>query len=44
MGELGKQEPVAPVGLSVVNEDSEVLFDLLIDLFCLAIRLRVEGC
>ncbi len=28
VGELSEWEPVAPVGLSVVNKDSEILLDL----------------
>ncbi len=42
MGELSKQEPIAPVGLSVVDEDLKVLLDLLINLFGLSIGLWVE--
>ncbi len=44
MGELGKWKPVAPVGLSMVDEDLKVFLDFLIDSFCLAIRLQMEGC
>ncbi len=44
MGEFCKREPVAPVGLLVVDEDTEILLNFLINLFCLAIRLWVEGC
>ncbi len=46
VGELSKREPVAPIHLSVIDEDSEVFFNLLIDSFCLSIGLQVEshGC
>ncbi len=43
VGKFSEWEPVAPVGLLIVDEDSEVLLDLLVDSFCLAIRLRMEG-
>ncbi len=39
---LGEWEPVTPVSLSVINEDLEVLLDLLVNSFCLAIHLWVE--
>jgi len=37
--ELGDREPVAPIVLLIVDEDTEVLFDILIDSFSLAISL-----
>ncbi len=40
---LSEREPVAPVRLSVVDEDTKVFFDFLIDLFCLSVCLWVEG-
>ncbi len=40
---LSKQEPVTPVGLSMVNEDAEIFFHFLVDVFCLSVCLRVEG-
>lgn len=43
MGEFSKQEPIAPVGLSVVNEDLEILLNFLVNLFSLTIRLRMKG-
>ncbi len=42
MCEFSKWEPVTPVGLSVVDENSEILLDLLVDLFRLPIGLQVE--
>ncbi len=42
VGELSEWEPVAPVGLSVVNKDSELLLNLLVNLLCLSVGLRVE--
>ncbi len=41
--EFGEGEPVAPVGLSVVDEDPEILLNLLVYSFCLAVCLRMEG-
>ncbi len=41
--EFCERQPVGPVVLSIVNEDSEVLFDFLVNSFGLSIRLRVEG-
>lgn len=43
MGKFSEGEPIAPVCQSVIDEDPEVLLDLLVDLFGLAVRLRVEG-
>ncbi len=43
VSELSEGEPVAPVGLSVINEDAKVLFDFLVNLFGLSIGLWVEG-
>ncbi len=43
VGELSEREPIAPVVLSVVNKDPEVFLNLLVNLFCLSIGLRVEG-
>jgi len=37
------QEP-DPVTLSLVGEESEILFQFLVDLFCLSVSLRVVGC
>ncbi len=44
MGNLSKWEPITPVGLSVIDEDLQVLFDLLVDSLRLTISLWVEGC
>ncbi len=41
VGEFSEWEPVAPVGLSVVNEDPEVFLDLLVNSSCLSVGLRV---
>ncbi len=43
VGECGKWEPIAPVGLLIVDEDSEILLFLLIDPLHLSVSLRVEG-
>jgi len=37
-----RQEP-HPIILSLVGEESEILFQFLVDLFCLSISLRVVG-
>ncbi len=42
VGELSEREPITPVGLLVVNENPEVLFDLLVNMLSLSICLRVE--
>ncbi len=44
VGELRQWEPVTPVGLSIVNKDSKVFFDFLVDLFRLSIGLQMECC
>ncbi len=43
MHELREWEPIGPVVLSIVNKDSKVLFDFLVNSFGLAIRLRMPG-
>ncbi len=43
MHELGKWEPVAPVGLLMVDEDTEVLLHFLVNPFGLSVCLWVEG-
>ncbi len=43
MCELCERQPVGPVILSIVNEDPKILFDLLVNSFGLAIRLRMPG-
>ncbi len=43
VGEFSEREPVTPIGLSVVHKDPEVLLDLLVNPFCLAVCLGVEG-
>ncbi len=43
MCELCEWQPVGPVVLSIVNEDSEVFLDFLVNSFGLTIRLRMEG-
>lgn len=43
MCEFSEREPVAPVSLSVVDEDAEILLHFLIDSFCLSVGLRVKG-
>ncbi len=40
---LGKWQPIGPVVLSVVDEDSKVLFDFLVDSFSLSVGLWVKG-
>ncbi len=42
MRELSQQEPVTPVGLSVIDKDAEELLHFLVDSFCLSVGLRVE--
>ncbi len=42
VGKLSKGEPIAPVGLSIVDKDVEILFNLLVDSLCLSISLGVE--
>ena len=44
VGELGYQDPLIPVILSLVDEELEELFDLLVDMLSLAISLWVIGC
>ena len=39
--EFSQREEVSPVVLSLVDEDAKVLFQLLVDPFCLAISLGV---
>jgi hypothetical protein len=41
ISEFGKDEPIAPIVLLVVYVESKEYFDILIDLFCLSISLRV---
>ncbi len=41
--EFCERQPVGPVVLSIVNEDSEILLNLLVNSFGLAIRLRMPG-
>ncbi len=41
--ELSEREPVAPICLSVIDKDSEVLLNLLVYSLRLSIRLWVEG-
>ncbi len=41
--ELGKREPITPVGLLMVNEDAEVLLHFLVNPFSLSICLWVKG-
>ncbi len=41
--EFCERQPVGPIILSIVNEDSEILFDLLVNSFSLAIRLGMPG-
>ncbi len=43
MRELYEQEPIGPIVLSIVNEDSEIFLDFLVNSFGLAIRLRMPG-
>ncbi len=43
MCKLREREPIGPVVLSIVNEDSEVLLDLLVNSFSLTICLGMEG-
>lgn len=43
MGKFHKRDPVTPISLSVVDEDSEIFFDLLVDSLCLSISLWVKG-
>ncbi len=43
VGKLHKGEPVNPVILSVIDEDLEVFFNLLVNLFGLAVGLQVES-
>ncbi len=42
VGKFSQWEPVAPVGLLVVNEDLEILLDFLVDSFSLSVGLWVE--
>ena len=41
VGEFSKHQPLGPVRLMVIGENPEVVFDFLIELFCLTIRLWV---
>jgi hypothetical protein len=41
VGEFSERQPVHPVILSMVDKDSEILFDSLIEVFCLSICLKV---
>ncbi len=43
VGELGEWEPVAPVGLSVIDKDPEILLNFLVDSFHLSIGLWVKS-
>ncbi len=40
---LCEREPIAPVGLSMIDKDPEVFFDLLIYSFSLSVGLWMEG-
>ncbi len=44
VGKFHKREELRPIVLLVVAKASEELFDLLVDLFCFSICLRVKGC
>lgn len=44
VSELSEWEPVAPVGLSVVNKDAKILFDFLVNVLGLSIGLWVKHC
>lgn len=44
VGKFGEGEEVGPVVLLIVDVDSKVLFENLIDVFCLAIGFGVIGC
>ncbi len=41
--EFSERQPVGPVVLSVINEDSEIFLDFLVNPFGLAVRLRMPG-
>ena len=43
IGKFGNQNPVVPVILSLVYKEAEELLDLLVDVFSLAVCLRVVG-
>jgi hypothetical protein len=42
VGEFGHRDIVGPVILSVVAKNAQVLFEFLVDTFCLSVRLGVE--
>ncbi len=42
IGKFCEREPVTPVCLSVVNKDSELFLDLLVNSLCLSIGLWME--
>ncbi len=42
VGELSEQEPITPIGLSVVNKDVKVFLDLLVNVFGLSVSLQVK--
>ena len=44
VGKLGKQKEGMPVVLSLSNKDPQILFQLLVNLFSLSVRLQVVGC
>ena len=41
--EFREREKVEPIALLVIAKDTKVLFEGLVDAFCLSIGLRVEG-
>ncbi len=41
--EFCEWQPISPVVLSIVNKDSEIFFNLLVNSFCLAVCLRMPG-
>jgi hypothetical protein len=38
---LGKREPLNPIVLLIITERSKVLLELVVELFCLTVGLRV---
>ncbi len=43
VGKLSEWEPIASVGLSMVDEDAEIFLYFLVNSFCLSVGLWVEG-
>ncbi len=43
MGECSEGEPFRPIGLKVIDEHTEVLFNFLVDSFGLSIGLGMKG-